>query len=293
MADILFKHVTVVGVGLIGGSFAMAVRRAGLAQRITGWGGKRSLEIALERGIIDALEDSFDRKTRSDADLIYLAAPVSGIIDFLQSRSKCLKPGAVLTDAGSSKVEICRAARDALPSEVEFVGGHPMAGSHRTGVEYATADLFEGAPYALTHANDPEKSSPGLERMRVLVGAIGATAVLLTPAEHDIAVARVSQAPQLVSTAIANAIARSGSEDLTGELAGTGLADMLRLAESNWSVWEDICRTNAHNIADALGEVGREVAALREALEAGRFDALSAAFESGNVVSTTVRRRKR
>lgn len=287
-----FKHVTVVGVGLIGGSFALALKRAGLAERITGWGGKRSLEIALQNGIIDGKEDSFERETGCDADLIYLAAPVYGIIDFLMSRAASLKPGALVTDAGSTKVQICRAARNALSSEVEFVGGHPMAGSHRTGVEYARADLFDDAPYGLIYDDALENTSPALLRLRELVAAIGARPVLLTADEHDLAIARVSHTPQLVSTAIATAIAGSRSEGQAAELAGTGLADMIRLAESDWSVWEDICRTNAKNIATALAEVGREVEALREALEEGRFEVLAAAFETANEVAARVRRGK-
>src|SRR5262245_23085620 len=124
-----FEQITVVGVGLIGGSFALAARRAGLARRITGWNGGASIDAARSNGVIDAVEESFAQGHRCDADLIYLAAPVGGIIEFLQTRGSQIKPGAIVTDAGSSKREICRAARS-LPSEVTFIGGHPMAGSH-------------------------------------------------------------------------------------------------------------------------------------------------------------------
>src|SRR5688572_11637932 len=119
-----FNHLAIVGVGLIGGSFALAVRRAGLASRISGWGGKRSLAIALQNGVIDGIEDCFDKDEVSDADLVYLAAPVSGILDFLRTRGNLLKPGAIVTDAGSTKREICRTAAESLPPSVHFVGGH-------------------------------------------------------------------------------------------------------------------------------------------------------------------------
>jgi prephenate dehydrogenase len=243
----------------------------------------------LERGIIDAREDAFDAGTESDADLVYLAAPIFGIVDFLQSRAASLKPGSLVTDAGSTKVEVCRVAGEALSSAVEFVGGHPMAGSHRTGVEHARADLFNDAPYAIVCGDGKDRSSPAVVRLRDLVVAMGARPILLTPGGHDLAVARVSHSPQLVSTAIAAAIARTESDALAGELAGAGLLDMIRLAESDWSVWEDICRTNASNVASALAEVEREVAALREALESVRFEAVAAAFQRANDVAARIR----
>ncbi|HEY8458894.1 MAG TPA: prephenate dehydrogenase/arogenate dehydrogenase family protein, partial [Blastocatellia bacterium] len=144
-----FNHVCVVGCGLIGGSFALALRRAGFTGRITACGGSRSPRLAVERGIVDAVEESFDRGEVCEADLIYLAAPIGGIIDFLRTSSDRVKPGAIVTDAGSTKVEICRVAERTLPPAVTFIGGHPMAGGENAGVQYARADLFENATYAL------------------------------------------------------------------------------------------------------------------------------------------------
>ena len=143
------NQVTIVGCGLLGGSFALALRRAGFTGRITACGGSRSAKLAVERGIVNAIETSFDDGTACDSDLIFLAAPIGGIIDFLKSHSHQIKPGAIVTDAGSTKVEICRVAKDSLPNAITFIGGHPMAGSEHTGIEYARADLFEGAKWAL------------------------------------------------------------------------------------------------------------------------------------------------
>src|SRR6266481_4307943 len=138
----LVKHIAIVGVGLIGGSFALAVRRAGVCERITGWDRKNVLDQAIARGVIDGMENAFESGAVSEADLVYLAAPVGAILGFLRTRSKSFKPGTIVTDAGSTKREICRVAREALPHEVSFVGGHPMAGSERTGADFADADLF-------------------------------------------------------------------------------------------------------------------------------------------------------
>src|SRR5581483_5950315 len=116
-----FKHVTIVGCGLLGGSFALALRRAGFTGRITACGGKRSPQLAVERGVVESLEQSFERGEICEADLIYLAAPIGAIIDFLKTRGQQIKPGTIVTDAGSTKVEICRTARACLPANVIFI----------------------------------------------------------------------------------------------------------------------------------------------------------------------------
>ena len=266
-----------VGVGLIGGSFALAVRRAGIAERITGWDRKEVLEQAVALGVIDGVDDAFESARVSDADLVYLAAPVGAILSFLRTRGDSFKGGAIVTDAGSTKREICRVAFEALPSRVSFVGGHPMAGSHRAGIEHADAELFQGAPYAVVGAAKAESSS-AFRVVEELVRCIGATPVRLTAAEHDRVVARVSHAPQLLATAMACAVARRrGGADL--QLAGSGFFEMVRLAASRWSMWEDICRTNADEITVALDELIGEMEAARSSIASGDFDGVGAAFE--------------
>jgi prephenate dehydrogenase len=275
-----FKHVAIVGVGLIGGSFAMAVRRAGLVDRITGWGGKRSLAIALHGGVIDGIEDAFDKGEVSNADLVYLAAPVNGILDFLRRRGNLVKPGAVVTDAGSTKRAICRMA-ESLPSSVHFVGGHPMAGSHRVGVEFARADLFDQAPYAIV-SNSEEGTAPSA--IAEVARAIGAWPLMISAEQHDRVVARISHAPQLLSTALALATAESVDRDST-RLSGPGLADMTRLAESPWSIWSDICETNADEIAEALAEIVPKIEWMRLAVASRDSAAMSDAFQKANEFS--------
>src|SRR5574341_2308970 len=120
LSYVMFQHICIIGCGLIGGSFALALRRAGFTGRITACGGKRSPKLAVERGVADAVEESFDRGEICEADLVYLSAPIGGIIDFLHTRAKQIKPGAIVTDAGSTKVEICRVARASLPAGVTF-----------------------------------------------------------------------------------------------------------------------------------------------------------------------------
>jgi prephenate dehydrogenase len=282
-----FNHILIIGVGLIGGSFALAARRANLARRITGWDNEANLESARARGVVDEVDEGLASGRTTGADLVYLAAPVGAIIEFLRASGGLLKPGAIVTDAGSTKREICRAARESLPREVVFVGGHPMAGSQKTGVEFASADLFRGAPYAIIHEAEDEAGPFGAARREALGGiievveAMQARPVVLTAWEHDEMVARVSHAPQLLATALALACGTPLGERALA-LAGSGFSDMTRLAESRWSVWEDICRTNRDEIAASLGEVAAQVSRLHAAVSAGDFATVREAFRAAN-----------
>jgi prephenate dehydrogenase len=287
-----FNHVCVVGCGLIGGSFALALRRAGFTGRITACGGSRSPRLAVERGVVDAAEESFERGEVCQADLIYLAAPIGGIIDFLRTRSKQLRPGATVTDAGSTKVEICRVARESLPSGVTFVGGHPMAGDENTGVQYARADLFDRATYALMVGQGTDEVE--FDRFRSLVEAIGARVLLTRPEDHDAAVALISHLPQLVASALASLLGPEravevADRQLARALAATGWRDMTRLAGSAWSVWRDICLTNQPNISNALGSLIAELQSLKDALDARDFNRARELFAEANSSSAEQR----
>jgi prephenate dehydrogenase len=280
-----FKHVCVVGCGLIGGSFALALRRAGFTGRITACGGSRSPRLAVERGVVDAVEESFERGEVCQADLIYLAAPIGGIIDFLRTRSKQIKPGATVTDAGSAKVEICRVAREFGAKDVTFVGGHPMAGGENTGVQYARADLFDRANYALMIGQGTDGAE--FDSFRSLVESIGARVLLTRPEDHDAAVALISHLPQLVASALASLLGPErdvevADRELALALAATGWRDMTRLAGSAWSVWRDICLTNQPNISNALGSLIAELQSLKDALDARDFNRARELFAEAN-----------
>ena len=280
-----FKHVTIVGCGLLGGSFALALRRAGFTGRITACGGSRSPKLAVERGVADAIEESFDRDEQCQADLIYLAAPIGAIIDFLKTKAHLAKPGALITDAGSTKTEICHVAREALPAGVHFIGGHPMAGSENTGVEYARADLFDRATYALTPEATTDETQLG--RLKEIVESIGARVVLTQPDEHDAAVALISHLPQLTATILSSLLGAEhdgeiARRELAQRLAATGWRDMTRLGGSAWSVWRDICLTNQPNISAALGVLISELQNLKEALDVRDFNQVKESFTTAN-----------
>jgi prephenate dehydrogenase len=280
-----FSHITIVGCGLIGGSLALALRRAGFAGRITASGGARGPQIALERGIIDAVEESFLCGERCKADLVYLAAPIGAILDFLRTRGAQLSPGALLTDAGSTKAEICRAARLNLPAGIGFIGGHPMAGSENAGIEYARADLFDRAVYAV--AVNPDSDSKQLERMYLLVESIGARALPVDPDRHDRAVALISHLPQLLSTTLATLLGSDvktdiGERTLAQDLAAGGWRDTTRLAGSSFSVWRDILMTNPSNISSALDNLISELESVKAAIDTRNLNLLRELFAAAN-----------
>jgi prephenate dehydrogenase len=280
-----FRHVVIVGCGLLGGSFALALRRSGFNGRITACGGKRSPQLAVERGVADALETSFDNNQLCEADLIFLAAPIGGILDFLKTKGHLLKPGALVTDAGSTKAEICRASQASLPAHVAFIGGHPMAGKEHTGVEYADAHLFERATWALMreHTGNEEQFAA----LQSLVESFGARTLITTPDKHDAAVAVISHLPQLLATTLATMLdvehgGAVAERALAQQLAATGWRDMTRLAGSSFGVWRDIVMTNQPNITNALTRFIQDLEALREALEQRDFNAIQDLYTAAN-----------
>lgn len=279
--DLHFKHLTIFGVGLIGGSFALAAREAGLAERITGCGDAKFLAAALSHKVIDGIDEAFEKGEISDADFIYLAAPVGAIVDFLRDKGSLIKAGAIVTDAGSAKREICKVARESLPANVHFVGGHPMAGSHKVGVEFANSELFKKAPYAIVVEDAAQASSEAVQKIISVVKALGSRVVQLTAAEHDEIAARISHAPQMISIALANAVAKSKNAQAL-QLAGTGFGDMTRIARSSWSVWEDIVKANRYEIAAALAEVILELQAARDSIATEDLTELQKAFQAAN-----------
>ena len=248
----MWNRVTIVGCGLIGASFALALRRSGVCGRLAGWDSSaQALDDALARGIIDEVDRSAVTGAPSCADLLYLAMPVAEIINFLRENGERMKHGALLTDAGSTKTEVCRAARVYLPKDVWFIGGHPITGSHLSGLANASPELFAGAPYILTHEEGAEINREAKNLAKTLE-LIGARVTFMTAVEHDQALALLSHLPQLLSSALAATIEERANTEAPLVLAGPGYRDMTRLAASAWSMWHDILATNPLPIAHAL-----------------------------------------
>jgi prephenate dehydrogenase len=251
------KTVAIVGVGLIGGSFTLALRATGFAGKIVGVSSPEALRVAIERGIIDDALSLAEAAAVSD--LIYLARPIEGILSVLDELDGYVRPGTLITDAGSTKAAICARAAEKI-HRGRFVGGHPMAGKEARGAAEAEASLFRGRPYILT--------SPNAE-LEQIAGSFGARIVIMPAEEHDRLVALTSHLPQLISTALAAAI---GTEPEAPRVAGPAAMDLTRLALSPYDIWRDIFATNAPNIDTALGIFITKLEGLRDELRSPRIE---------------------
>ncbi len=256
------ETVAIIGVGLIGGSFGLALKSAGFRGRIVGVSSPQTLEKALRRGAID--EGAALEKAVPQADLIYLAGPIHAILETIPALDGLARPGALATDAGSTKRRICEAGsrlRGAL-----FLGGHPMAGKEKRGVEEAEAELFRGRPWLLTPSRREDLETPAAREFLGWIERIGAEPRVMTPEEHDRTVALSSHLPQMLSTALAAALEENPGVE---RAAGPGLVDMTRLALSGWDIWRDILETNRDEIVAAIGLYEERLRALKARLEQG------------------------
>ena len=260
-STIPFRRVAIIGTGLIGGSFALALRRQFPEVSLVGFSRSGSAARAVARGVVHEAAPDLASAVRG-SDLVYVALPIGASIDALATIAKNAGPHALVTDAGSTKAAICRAARDHFQGGALFLGAHPMAGKEQSGIDQADADLFRGAPYVVmgTEATADPRAKEFVEIAR----AIGARPIWCDPDTHDWAVGIVSHLPQLVAVALARVV--QDETDETGlplSLAGTGLQDTLRLAGSPYTVWRDILLTNTDNVSRALDLLAQAVDYLR------------------------------
>ena len=275
-----FNTVAIVGVGLIGGSFGLALRDAGFDGTLLGVSSPAAVEAGLRMGAIShaaTLEEA-----ASAADLIYLAQHVDRILETIGILSQCVRPACLITDAGSTKVAIVEKAAAMLPNG-SFLGGHPLAGKESRGVEVAESSLFRGRPYVLTYS---DRDHPSFHAFANIVERIGARPVLMTASEHDKTVAFTSHLPQLLSTTLANTLAKC-SGDYVEQVFGTGLLDMTRLAMSSPDLWTSILRTNKPEVTSAIDSFLSHLLEVREALQS---DNLTTLFSTATTFARTIRK---
>ncbi|MGD0697843.1 MAG: prephenate dehydrogenase/arogenate dehydrogenase family protein [Terriglobia bacterium] len=247
-----FDRISIIGLGLIGGSWGLALRENGFRGLRVGFDRPEVSSRALAAGAVDEIAAGVAGAVR-DADLVLLATPVGVIIDLLPQVRAAAKRGALVTDVGSTKRVICNRAREIFGDEPLFLGGHPLAGKEHSGFENADAGLFRKARYVLTPLSPDHLEDPRVKAFSVLLESIGARPFVADARSHDRAVAFLSHLPQLVSTGLASLIAEQGAEDfLPTEMAASGFRDVTRLAESPYDVWRDICLTNIEDIQSAL-----------------------------------------
>lgn len=262
------RQITVIGTGLIGGSFALALKKKGFAGRVVGCDKEVVLARAKKRKAIDAgITEPVKAVARSD--IVVLATPVGQILDLIERLGPRLEPQALLTDVGSTKVEIVARARTVFGAEAPqgFLGGHPMAGGEHAGIEHADADLFLGAPWLFTPQPGQQVKQGLSGEFLKLVKRVGAKPVMLGAERHDRLCAWVSHLPQMLSTALAAAIEEEfGGDAERKPVSGRALSDMTRLAASPYAMWRDIALTNSANIEAALLRLEQKLAHIRENL---------------------------
>lgn len=249
LTDPPFARLAVVGLGLIGGSVALAAKRRWPAVHVTGIDRPAVIDAALAMGAADAGGDRLE--LAAEADLVLLAAPVLQNVAALTSLAPHVRPDAVITDVGSTKRAMARAA-DALPGGTVFIGGHPLAGAAVSGLDAARPDLFEDRPWILTGAD--RAPAPAAEALTRFVLGLRGVPHRMDAAEHDHLLAYVSHLPQLAVSALMHVVGgHAGPAGLA--LAGRGLRDTTRLASSPAQTWRDIVATNGDNIALALADL--------------------------------------
>ncbi len=258
-------RLSILGVGLLGGSLGLAAKRRITGCHVMGHGHRaETLAKAVQSGAIDEARTT-PAEAVAGADLVVLATPVGLFDELLHQIAPALKPGAIVTDVGSTKRSVVRSAASILPAGVHFVGSHPMAGSEKRGVEFASADLFENAICILTPTTGTDEAA--LETVRRFWHSLGMRLVDLSPDDHDRAVAEVSHLPHAAAAAIV-----SLPQDSSLNLAGKGFADATRIAGGDGGLWRDIFLDNRDNMQGSIRSLISQLQTFSQLLDSGDGD---------------------
>ena len=271
----IFQRIGIVGLGLIGGSIALAARQTWPDSLVIGVDRKDVLEQAMRLHAIDVAAD--DPVVLMEADLVILAAPIQQNLEVLRELADTIPGAAVITDTGSTKRAIVEAAR-ILPDRLTFIGGHPLGGAARSGIEHARADMFTGRPWLFTpvKGHDPQ----ALEKLTSFVSGLGSVPRILSPEEHDRLLAFISHLPQLTVSALMHVVGCAAGVDGLA-LSGRGLQDTTRLASSPAGIWKEVCATNRDEVGSALDSLIAVLQELRVDLDTGV--SIGNVFESANL----------
>jgi prephenate dehydrogenase len=270
-----FDKITILGVGLIGASFALAARKAGLCGHISGTGrNEENLRKARGLGIIDSY-DLDPASACADSGLILLATPVGTFRELLKKCSSALKIGALVTDAGSVKGSLVYEIEGLLPGHVRYIGAHPIAGSDRSGIEASSTELFRGAKCIVT----PTERSDGeaLKTVTDIWKALGADVVAMDPGTHDRIYGAVSHLPHIIAYMLVNTVSDMDAAYL--EFGGQGFRDATRIASSSPEMWRDICLLNRDNLLEALSRFEKNLAMFGRYLRASDSVSIRKEFE--------------
>lgn len=262
----IFDTVCIVGVGLIGGSFGMALRKRKLARRVIGAVRRpESIRESIAQGAVDDATLSLEEAVR-DANLILIATPVGRIAEKCRAMSAFVRNDAIITDAGSTKSALVKECTPIFTNGAQFVGSHPMAGSERTGVANSDADLFEKATWILTPTVETPQNP--IQKLQELVEAIGARSLMMNPAVHDELIAVTSHLPHITATLLVHLFAQEESNhSVVNQLIAGGWRDGTRVAAGSPEMWRDICLSNADAIIENIDRVIAEANNVRDLLK--------------------------
>lgn len=273
-----FNKVAIIGVGLMGGSLAIVLKRAGLAGHITGIGrGLANLETAKRLGLVDSFTRDVGEGVQ-DADLVVVAVPVLKIAETIRQAAPHLKKGCIVTDVGSVKGSVIDVVEPLMPEGVHFVPGHPIAGTEHSGAEAAFGELYIGRKCILTPTD--KTGAAALEKTRLVWEATGAKVVVMDAAAHDMVLAAVSHLPHMIAYTLVNTVGdmEDGGVDALSYSAG-GFRDFTRIASSSPEMWTDICAMNREQILNTIDCFAKRLEGLRALIEKEDLAALKKEFE--------------
>jgi prephenate dehydrogenase len=269
----MFNQLGVIGCGLMGGSFALALKRAGLVKRVVGYSKSPSTtEKAKRLGIIDTIAESALLAV-SGSDIVLIAVPVAATESTFKAIRHLIEPGVLIMDVGSTKRDVVDAARRVLKEHnVSFVPAHPIAGKESAGIGHADATLYNGRQVILTPL--PQTSPELLQRATDCWAAIGSQVLRMTPENHDAAFAAVSHLPHMLAYAYFNSVARQPAGRDYLSLAGPGFRDFTRIAASDVAVWRDILMSNREEVLKQTARFRHALDAMEHAMKSGNLEAL-------------------
>ena len=277
-------NITIIGIGLIGASLAKALKSRNSAIHITAYDRPKVLALAIEMALIDKAAQSIEDAVQS-AEVVILATPIHSIIDYLAQIAPFLPQNCIVTDVGSVKLPIDKAAKALLPQHVQFVGGHPMAGAEHIGILHADAFLFENATYVLCPATSAEIP----QKLLTLIEDTGARILVMDAHRHDKIAACISHLPQLVAVALMNVAAKMNQQDDAFlRLAAGGFRDMTRIASSGFGIWGDILANNQQAVTQMLELLITDLSEIKETITRGASHSLAQDFEKARTVRETI-----
>ena len=279
--------VAILGMGLIGGSLGLALRKFGAGEiSVTGFARRQKTgEMALAIGAADRMAPSPEAAVKG-ADVVFICTPMLQMLPMAASVLPSMKPGAILTDVGSTKSWFAQNLRPLLPPSMHYIGGHPMAGREKSGLEAAVPELFRKCWYIITPFADTPPEP--IEKLRKLVEITGAMTAVLDETTHDRIAAVISHVPHVAAAALVHLLKKEAKPEETARFVGGGFRDTTRIASSDADMWADICMTNPENIAAELEQMGRILAEAADMVKKADREGLHAFFREAKQLRDNV-----